>query len=324
MKTNLMTILGTTMVATACSAGPVKNERGPATEPKILTFASDANGFDTKNFFYDNGQEVVVFDTQFTPELARKSLEAIRAKTRNPITYVVVTHPNPDKFNGMSVFQAEGAKVVMSRATAESLEGVHAYKKYFFVNIAKMFTEETYPKLGKADLVFEKDLDLELANGETIRLQELASPGVSSNQTVALVSRMNALMVGDLVHHKAHAWLEGGIVAGKTQPTIRGWIGDLRELEQRFGRTNPTVFGGRGESAKLGDAVKAQVSYLEKADRLVERYVKSLGARATELSGEKAGEHHKAIQTQMEKAFPDYGLGYMIQYGVYGLVNSKL
>jgi glyoxylase-like metal-dependent hydrolase (beta-lactamase superfamily II) len=325
---NLMAMVfaTTTVFSSGCSAAPVKEERAlSGTSGKIYAYESDGNGFNTKNFFYDNGEEVVAFDTQFTPDLAEKSIAFLRTKTSNPITYVVVTHPNPDKFNGMSVFQKLGAKVIASNRTADSMKGVHQYKKYFFVNMAKMFTEETYPKLSQVDVTFDQTYDLRLKSGETITLRELAQPGVSSNQTVGSIPAVNAVIVGDLVHHNAHAWLEGGIVNGKPTPTLKGWIADLNELQSMFKDAPETVvYGGRGEAVKVNDAVKAQIAYLNKADTLVSKYVKGLGERKAELQGDKAGEHYKALQALFEKTFPTYGLGYMIQYGVYGLVNSKL
>jgi hypothetical protein len=37
----------------------------------------------------------------------------------------------------------------------------------------------------------------------------------------------------------------------------------------------------------------------------------------------KSGDQAAAIQAELEKDFPEYGLGYMIRYGVYTLVQSK-
>lgn len=281
-------------------------------QAKITSFESDGNGFNTKNFFYDNGKEVVVVDTQFTGALAEQSIKFIQSQTKSPIKFVIITHPNPDKFNGMSVFQKLGAKVIASKATADAMPGVHAYKKYFFVNMAKMFTEETYPVLSKPDITFDKSYSLTLSNGEKIELSETHKAGVSSNQTLVSIPSEKALIVGDLVHHKVHAWLEGGIVNGNPKPEIKSWIESLKALK-KFSK-DTIVFGGRGESAKVNEAVDAQVAYLEKLDSLVSEQVKKAG---------KGQEQYDAIQTQAEKAFPEYKLGYMIKYGVYGLVNSK-
>lgn len=281
---------------------------------QIHVFTSDANGFDTKTYFYDDGREVVAFDAQFTPALAEQALLFLKERTKSKLTHLVVTHPNPDKFNGLGVFKAAGAKVVASRATAAAMPGVHAYKKYYFVEMAKMFTNETYPELGTIDVTFEQDLDLVLKSGARIALRELQGPGVSSNQTVALIAGANALVVGDLVHHEAHAWLEGGIVDGKPTPTIASWIKDLEEVQTRFARSNPTVLGGRGNPAPLATAVPQQIEYLRKADDLVGAYVKGLSGAQPDFA---------KLQTTFEAAFPSYTLGYMVQYGAYGLVGTK-
>ena len=315
--------------ASGCSTGQIIEDRAlratSGQKGQIYEYESDGGGFNTKNFFYDNGEEVVAFDTQFTPENAEKSIAFLRTKTKNPITYVVLTHPNPDKFNGMSVFQKLGAKVIASVKTAENLKGTHEYKKFFFVNMAKMFTEESYPKLSQVDITFEQNTDLRLKNGEVISLRELSRAGVSTNQTIALVNSMNAVFVGDLVHTNAHAWLEGGIVNGKATPTLSDWISDLKELQASFKDEPQTLaYGGRGDAAAVVKAVSAQIEYLNRAEEIVSSYIKGLGERRSELLGDQANGHYQAIQGLFEKAFPAYRLGYMIQYGVYGLVNSKL
>lgn len=90
-----------------------------------------------------------------------------------------------------------------------------------------------------------------------------------------------------------------------------------------FAKKNPIVYGGRGEAVGLDIAVPQQIAYLKIADKIVGDYVKNLGDRSSELSGPNAQTHFSNIQKELESAFPDYDLGYMIQYGVYGLALSK-
>jgi glyoxylase-like metal-dependent hydrolase (beta-lactamase superfamily II) len=300
-----------TVAATADSGG------------RLLVFESDANGFNTKTIFYDTGRQVVAFDTQFTPAYAKQAIAALRAASDRPIAYAVVTHPNPDKFNGLPAFQAEGATSVASRATADAMPGVNAYKKAFFVG-AGMFTAATYPALGAIDQSFSGATTVDLGSGKSVQLRELPRPGVSSTQTVAFIPELNVLVVGDLVHHQVHAWLEGGIVDGKATPTLDGWIADLETLQAACGgASEPTVYGGRGEAAPLMTAVTDQIAYLRRADQLVTDYVAALGDRKAELQGDGASAHYAALTKQFEAVFPAYGLSYLIQYGVYGLVNAK-
>jgi glyoxylase-like metal-dependent hydrolase (beta-lactamase superfamily II) len=294
----------------------------PAIAGQLGVFQSDSKGFDTRTYWYDDGREITVFDTQFTPNLAEAMVGEIRKSSKNPITRVVVTHPNPDKFNGLSVFHKLGATSIASKATADAMKGVHDYKTYFWVNIAKAFTADTYPTLEAAQQTFTGQHVIKLLSGETITLIQLKNAGVASTQTVARIDATGDLIVGDLIHHKAHAWLEGGIVGGKPKPDIAAWTAAVEELAGLGGKT---VRGGRGQDAPVKDAIVMQQAYLKTINTLVENYVSNLGVRASELKDPtQAGKHHAAIQVLAEKAFPDYALPYMIGYGVYGLANSKL
>jgi glyoxylase-like metal-dependent hydrolase (beta-lactamase superfamily II) len=323
----LLTLSFLGLLTGACAAAP-SSETSPETSGEELAtpntaralevFTSDAAGFDTHSFWLDTGREVVVFDAQFTDAYVQQLIAQIRAKTTSPIRWVVVTHPNPDKFNGAPAFQALGAKVVASASTTRAIPGVHAYKKNYFVNVAKSFTEETYPAEARIDVTFEGDFELPLEGDVTVRLHELTHRGVSSTQTVAFVPQLNALVTGDLVHHKAHAWLEGGIVDGKPTPDLASWELALDEL-----RAFPeaTVYGGRGEAGRVDLVVSAERAYLDRMNEIVTTYVANLADRS-ELDGPNAGEHYKRIAALASAAFPDYALPYMIEYGVYGLVNQ--
>lgn len=304
-----------TQAAPPASTTPVES----VTAPHLETFTSDAAGFDTHSFWFDTGHEVVVFDAQFTPSTAQQLIGEIANKTRSPIRYVVVTHPNPDKFNGAPAFQALGARVVASEATARAIPGVHAYKKGYFVNVAKSFTEATYPPQATVDLTFTGDLELPLTGGAKVLLHELVHPGVSSTQTVAFVPKANALVVGDLVHVKAHAWLEGGLVQGKPTPDLVAWKLALDELRTYRGAT---VYGGRGGTATVEDAVTSQQAYLDRMHALVRAYVKELGPKKGELSGATAGAHYKAIAASAAKELPGYAFPYLVEYGAYGLIDQ--
>jgi glyoxylase-like metal-dependent hydrolase (beta-lactamase superfamily II) len=305
------------------TAPPAENLADEIVPTRALTverFTSDAAGFDTHSYWVDTGREVVVFDAQFTDALAERLAAQIRSRTRSPIRYVVITHPNPDKFNGATVFRRLGATVIASARTAAAIPGVHAYKRRFFVDVARMFTAQSYPAEPVIDRTFTGTLRLPLAQGE-ILLRELRNPGVSSTQTVAWIPGARSLVVGDLVHHRAHAWLEGGIVDNAPTPALRAWGLALEELRAYRGAT---VLGGRGESAPVELAVRAQQSYLRTAVTLIDRYLAELGARTSELSTERAGEHHRALAARFAQAFPDHALPYMIEYGVYGLVQQRL
>lgn len=286
----------------------------------IETFTSDQNGFDTHSFWIDTGAEVVVFDAQFTEDYGRQLIAQIQSKTKTPIAWVVITHPNPDKFQGANAFRALGAKVIASRHTADAIPGVYAYKKAYFTEVAKTFTPETYPALPVIDETFERSFELPLRGSRSIQLRELGSPGVSATQTVAWIRDANALVVGDLVHHRAHAWLEGGIVDGAPHPDLEGWKRDLDELVTIA--PGATVYGGRGEVAPLGEAVADEKAYLDGMKAIVTDEVKKLATPVETLAGSDANNVYTTIQARAVSAYPSYTLPYMIGFGVYGLAQQ--
>jgi len=293
-----------------------------ATAGTLGTFTSDASGFDTHTYWYDDGHEVTVVDTQFLPSLTTAMIEQIQRSTRNPITRVIVTHPNPDKFNGLSALHALGAESIASRATADAMPGVHEYKKYFWTRIAKSFSDETYPRFQAVKTTFSGRSTIKLRSGETLTLFELSNAGVASTQTVVRIDRSGDLIVGDLVHHNAHLWLEGGIVGGKPAPDLSSWraaVGELAALSTGEAK----VFGGRGSVGTVAEVIPAAQAYLKKADEIVTAYVRS-APKAELADPSRAQPHYAALQKQFEMAFPAHRLGYLVGYGVYGLINSKL
>lgn len=325
MKRSFVALALALALVPACASSPdetstaadVVDDRADAAL-EVGSWVSDQAGFDTRSHWVDTGREAVVFDAQFTDRHAEELVKAIGAETTSPIRFVVITHPNPDKFNGASVFRALGAKVVASRATAAAIPGVHAYKRAFFVDVAKMIPEGEYPAEPVIDVTFEGELRLPTEAGEIV-LRELEHPGVSSTQTVGWAPAAEALFVGDLVHHGVHAWLEGGIVDGAPRPDLASWSAALDELRAFEGAT---VHGGRGEAAPVSAAIEEQKQYLLQAERLVRMYVDELGDRRDELNGPEAGVHHAAIMARFEAAFPGRGLAYLVQYGVYGLAGA--
>lgn len=286
---------------------------------EVHVFESNANGFNTNTIFYDDGKEVVAFDAQFTSELAKQAIAFLKTKTQNPIKYLVITHPNPDKFNGIPAFREEGAKVIMSKDTEKNLKGVHAYKQYYFVTMAKMFTEDNYPKLSAADITFETEYSLNLKNGGIVQLKELHQSGISNNQTVALISSVNALVVGDLVHYKSHAWLEGPIVNSKTEFNLNNWVNTLKKIKSLYA-LETEVYSGRGKVGKLNTLIDEQIYYLKKAHQLTKDYILSLEGSSLEEKKKKVD--YQALTKIFQNNFSDYNLPYMISYGAYGLVES--
>ncbi len=289
-------------------------------------FTTDAKGFDTHTFYYDDGKEVTLVDTQFVPALTTAMVDEVRQKTRSPITRVIVTHPNPDKYNGLPYLHQLGVESITSEPVARAMPAVHAYKENFWVNVAKAFKPGEYPKFENVKKTFNGKTVIHLKSGETLSLFELKNPGVSSSQVVVRIDQSGDLIVGDLIHTRAHLWLEGGLVDGKPHADLDRWSAALAELPAIAGaKTNAKVYGGRGEFIAVADAVREQQRYLAEAKKLVKTYIDELGPRQAELrDAERAGAHYKALERRLAESFPDYKLPYMIGYSVYGLVQTLI
>lgn len=311
------------MAATAVALTVVA---GSAQAGKLGVYTSDAKGFDTHTFYYDDGQEVVLIDTQFVPELTQAMVRQVQRETKSPITRVIVTHPNPDKFNGLSWLHQQGVTSVSSAGVADAMPAVGAYKKAFWTQTMKAFTPESYPAYADVQQRFTgPQTTLKLKSGETLTLFALRNSGVATQQVVVRIDATGDLVVGDLVHHKAHAWLEGGLVNGQATPCIDCWIAALDELPAlSSGHPQAKLFGGRGEFVRVVEAVRAQQDYLRNSQQLVRNYVVGLGSRGLELNDPKTAQaHYVALEERLAAALPDYKLPYMVRYSVYGLAQAE-
>lgn len=289
-------------------------------------YTSDSKGFDTHTFYYDDGKEVTLIDTQFVPNLTEAMVNEVKSKTNSPITRVIVTHPNPDKFNGLPYLHKLGVESITSEGVAREMPAVHAYKENFWVNTAKAFKPGTYPAFENVKTTFKGKTTIHLKSGETLSLFELANPGVANKQVVVRIDDTGDLIVGDLVHTNAHLWLEGGLMQGKPHADLRRWAAAVGELP-RLSADKPAarVYGGRGEFVPVNAAVKEEQRYLARAEKLVKTYIAELGPKKSELHDPtKAPLHYKELEHRFAAAFPDYKLSYMVGYSVYGLVDSLM
>ncbi|MFM7505585.1 MAG: MBL fold metallo-hydrolase [Rubrivivax sp.] len=291
----------------------------------VHVHTSSADGFFTNSVWIDDGREVTVVDTQFTPALAQALVADIARRTRSPIRRVIVTHPNPDKFNALSVFHRLGAESIASRATAERMPGVHAYKRYFWTEIARAFTPDTYPALEQPRTTFSRKLNVPLANGDSLTLFELATPGVSATQTVVRLDSSGDLIVGDLVANRTHTWLEGAVDSGRPVFDLAGWKAALRELPAlAAGKPGARLYAGRGPALPVAEAVPAQLAYLDAADESIRAEEQSLGdERAALADPKRQAPHVRAIRERMVARFPTHAMPELLDFSLYGWLASR-
>ncbi len=96
--------------ALTLSAHPVaKNVYAFIGDTGMRTYQNE--GMNANSGFVVTSEGVVVIDSLGTPSLAQAMLKRIRAVTRAPIKYAIVSHYHADHYYGLQVFKDAGAEI---------------------------------------------------------------------------------------------------------------------------------------------------------------------------------------------------------------------
>lgn len=286
---------------------------GQTQSPNIYEFSTTPEFLNVKNYFYDNGEEVIVFDALPSTMAARKAIASIQSKTKNPITWVVILQPGVLQFSGASAYQAIGARVIASQKTVAAIQSEYEHrKKLFEAGAGVHFGIGTSEPLANVDSVFEGSHRLELKNGQAIILKDLSKSGASAHHTVAYIAEEEAVFVSDLIQYQTHSLLDGHVATGKNVPTWQSWIDDLNELNKIFKRDPEiTVYASRGKLVNLPTGVYEQVRYLKAAYPIILNYY-----QANRSNWQGVNIPRKILQEfqlQMEQAFPQLAMPELVR-----------
>lgn len=281
--------------ASAPSKGTAANEEPHGTftrDGAIGTYVSTPWGFSTSSYVIEGPTGLVAIDTQFLPSAAEEMIRLAEAATKKKLVLAIVLHANPDKFNGTSVFQRHGVKVVTSAQVKAVMPAIHEKRVKAFFDRYK----PDYPTELPAPEVFgDKTTELE-AGGVKLKLHVMG-PGCSEAHVV--VESSGALFAGDLVASKTHSWLE----IGKTDEWLKR-LAEMRALKPS------RVYPGRGpgSAASLLDDEEA---YLKKVVAIVaaEKPSTKMPEAAQDAAIERA---EKAIVL----AYPDHGFPVFLKIGL--------
>lgn len=217
----------------------------------VASYVSTPWSFSTVNWWIAAPQGTVMIDTQFLPSAALESAALAKAMTGRAVTDAIVLHPNPDKFNGTAVLQANGTRVHTSGQVLFEIPAVHAQRKEaFFDRYAP-----DYPEATPQPTSFGARTTT-LSFGGTEIVAHVIRAGCSRTHVVA--QWQDHVFVGDLVTPGAHAWLALGLVDA--------WLARLDEIEALQPKW---VHGGRGTSGGP-ECIAAQRDYLEFARECVD------------------------------------------------------
>ncbi len=254
----------------------------------VGVFESRPYGFETRSYWIEGPDSLVVIDTQFTPFIAGKLIDTAEWTTGKKVRLAIVLHPNPDKFNGTATFQQRGIKVVTSAQVLKWVSSVHADRLAAF---GGRYAPD-YPTATPAPQSFGDHTRTLRAAGLDLTLHVL---GAGCSEAHVVVEFRGHIFTGDLVANGHHGWLE----LGRTEQ----WHKRLNELKA----LKPLhVHPGRGASgdARLLDAMAA---YLRRVSGIV---------AAAQPQGEPSDAAVADVVTSVKAAFPRYGYPVFLWIGV--------
>ena len=162
-------------------------------------------------------EAVLLVDPLIAPAHARLVESALRAKTRLPIRFVVLTHHHTDHALGSSWFAGRGTTVVAHRACQEAMAAEHPKlieARRQVAHLAELFADA---RPCRPSLDFEDDvLTFDLGGSEARVFHP--GPGHTAGDAVVHVEPESVAMCGDLVSAGYHVNYEdaalGGLAAG--------------------------------------------------------------------------------------------------------------
>lgn len=219
-------------------------------DSRVGTYVSKPWGFSTSSYWIEGPSGLVLIDAQFLPSAATEAVEWAEHATGKKVVLAILTHANPDKFNGTEVLQKRGIRVVTSRQVADLLPKVHALRSSWF---AERYAPDYPTNLPRPEVFGDHTLPLDVA-GLHLTLHVLG-PGCSEAHVV--VQWEDHVFPGDLVANNTHAWLE---IGRPDQWLLR--LFEIRAMAPQF------VHPGRGPSAGP-ELLDAQEAYLRQVVALV-------------------------------------------------------
>ncbi len=205
---------------------------------------------DIANISYLVGKNsVMVVDTGSSPVIGRKIIDAIKKKTKKPISYVVITHAHPDHFLGLSSFAKE--KTIKKIIGHEKLGRSLILNFDFYVN--QLFESTKDKSLKEAFLVLPNEtvksgekINIDLGN-RMIEIKAWRS-GHTDNDLSVYDKKNKTILTENVFVHRTPS-----IVA-----SIVGWKATLEEmLEMDF----KFIIPGHGEIKEKEEAILPMLNY---------------------------------------------------------------
>lgn len=257
---------------------------------RVGSYVSSWPGFRTSSYWIEGPTGLILIDTQFLLSAAEEMVSFAEKVTGKKAVMAIILHPNPDKFNGTSVFQRRGIKVITSEQVVQKIPAVHQLRLKWFYDDFK----PDYPlEQPQPESFGSKTQEIEAA-GLKLKLHVM---GAGCSEAHVVVQYEDHVFVGDLVTQGFHSWLELGL--------LQEWMKRLDEVEAMEPEFVHTGRGGTGD-AKL---IRQEKKYLRDVIEIVRKYKPGPGRKLTPPMVDQ-------IQSDIESAYPWYDYPRFISNGI--------
>jgi glyoxylase-like metal-dependent hydrolase (beta-lactamase superfamily II) len=230
---------------------------------RVGMYTSTWQGFRTSSYWIEGPEGLILIDSQFLLSAAEEMVNLAEKVTGKKAVLAIVLHPNPDKFNGTSIFQKRGIKVVTSEQVLKQIPAVHKLRTEWFYDRFK----PDYPSEEPKPESFGSTTKEISAAGLTVKAHVL---GEGASEAHVVVEFEKHVFVGDLVTQGFHSWLELGL--------LKPWLERISEIEA----INPDfVHTGRGGTGDK-DTLRREREYLQTVIEIVQAHRPRKGRKLSE------------------------------------------
>ncbi len=218
-------------------------------------------GFRMNMAFAVGTKAVAVFETGYTPAMAREMIAHIRAITKAPIRYAVNTNSQPDRFFGNDVFAGIGAEIITTPQEAARM-AERGGDFAFAIERSLGLAAGSIDAPAKPTRLVEKTTTLDLGGGVTVRLQAVGGTH-TPNSLIAVIDGDKTVYTGDALYG-------GRLLAVLPGSTLKTWIAAFDGLRQYKGYT---FIPGHGRPGPLSDFEFPTYQYLSTLEQYMAKAV---------------------------------------------------